>query len=48
MRKLCTAVVCLVAMMMLAPAGMLASSHREAPITALDHGADVTDWYAFA
>jgi hypothetical protein len=24
-----------------------ASSHREAPITALDHTADVTDWYAF-
>jgi len=23
------------------------SSHREAPITALDHSADVTDWYAF-
>jgi len=26
---------------------MFASSHREAPITALDRGADVTDWYAF-
>jgi hypothetical protein len=25
----------------------LASSHREAPISALDHSADVTDWYAF-
>jgi len=24
-----------------------ASSHREAPITALDHTADITDWYAF-
>lgn len=24
-----------------------ASSHREAPITALDRSADVTDWYAF-
>ena len=24
-----------------------ASSHREAPISALDHSADVTDWYAF-
>ena len=33
--------------MMLVPSDMLASSHREAPITALDHGADVTDWYAF-
>ena len=26
---------------------LLASSHREAPITALDHKADITDWYAF-
>lgn len=26
---------------------LLASSHREAPITALDRTADVTDWYAF-
>ncbi len=24
-----------------------ASSHREAPITALDHKADITDFYAF-
>src|SRR5580765_6866418 len=24
-----------------------ASSHREAPITALDRTADITDWYAF-
>lgn len=35
------------ALFMLAPAGLFASSHREAPITALDHSADVTDWYAF-
>jgi hypothetical protein len=26
---------------------VFASSHREAPIAALDRGADVTDWYAF-
>jgi len=32
---------------LLAPAPMLASSHREAPITALDHKADITDFYAF-
>ncbi|MGA9041074.1 MAG: DUF4331 domain-containing protein [Terriglobales bacterium] len=32
---------------MLAPASVFASSHREAPITALDRTADVTDWYAF-
>jgi Domain of unknown function (DUF4331) len=31
----------------LVPASMFASSHREAPISALDHSADVTDWYAF-
>jgi len=35
------------ALFMLAPAGLFASSHREAPISALDHSADVTDWYAF-
>ena len=35
------------ALLMLVPASLLASSHREAPITALDHSADVTDWYAF-
>src|SRR5208337_4291053 len=35
------------ALLMLVPASLFASSHREAPITALDHTADVTDWYAF-
>lgn len=25
----------------------MAASHREAPITALDHKADITDWFAF-
>ena len=30
-----------------APPGAFASSHREAPITALDHKADITDFYAF-
>src|SRR5271163_4329314 len=29
------------------PARLLASSHREAPITALDQKADITDWYCF-
>src|SRR5579872_2798185 len=29
------------------PGAVLASSHREAPITALDQKADITDWYAF-
>src|SRR5437879_7601259 len=36
-----------VVMFMLVPTGLFASSHREAPISALDHSADVTDWYAF-
>jgi hypothetical protein len=29
------------------PPGAFASSHREAPVTALDHTADITDFYAF-
>ena len=33
--------------MVLASASLFASSHREAPIAAMDHSADVTDWYAF-
>jgi hypothetical protein len=33
-------------LMLAAPAGF-AANHREAPITALDHTADITDWYAF-
>ncbi|MBV9574071.1 MAG: DUF4331 family protein, partial [Acidobacteriales bacterium] len=36
-----------ISLSLLAPASVFASSHREAPITALDHSADVTDWYAF-
>ncbi len=35
------------ALLAMIPATILASSHREAPIAALDHAADVTDWYAF-
>src|SRR5579862_6389267 len=34
--------------LLIAPSAQLfASSHREAPITALDQKADITDWYAF-
>src|ERR1035438_617089 len=29
------------------PPDAIASSHREAPVTALDHTADITDFYAF-
>src|SRR5215469_5715090 len=32
---------------MVVPHSLLGSSHREAPITALDHTADITDIYAF-
>lgn len=32
---------------MLIPPPVVASSHREAPITALDQKADITDWYVF-
>jgi hypothetical protein len=35
------------ALLTLVSANVLASSHREAPISALDRTADVTDWYAF-
>jgi hypothetical protein len=47
MKKTKSIVALAVALSMLAPSGLFASSHREAPITALDRSADVTDWYAF-
>jgi hypothetical protein len=34
-------------LLLMTPPGVFASSHREAPITALDHAADITDFYAF-
>ena len=34
-------------LLMAMPPAAFASSHREAPITALDHKADITDFYAF-
>ncbi len=37
----------LLAALVALPQGVFASSHREAPITALDHKADITDLYAF-
>jgi len=39
--------ICAVGDFLLGPRGMLASSHREAPITALDPSADITDLWAF-
>jgi len=47
MKHLKSMVALVMALLMLAPANVFASSHREAPITALDRTADVTDWYAF-
>jgi Domain of unknown function (DUF4331) len=47
MKRLKTIVAFAMALSMLVPASLFASSHREAPISALDHSADVTDWYAF-
>lgn len=35
------------AMLMVSPTSTFAANHREAPITALDRAADITDWYAF-
>jgi hypothetical protein len=47
MKKLKSVVALAMSLLMLAPSSLFASSHREAPITALDRAADVTDWYAF-
>jgi hypothetical protein len=47
MRQLKPLVAFAMALFLLVPTGTFASSHREAPISALDHSADVTDWYAF-
>src|ERR1700730_5468337 len=47
-RTLCSLLSLAVLSMLIAPSTQLfASSHREAPITALDQKADITDWYAF-
>lgn len=46
--KIVRSLVALVAVLCLSvPPGLIASSHREAPITALDRAADITDVYAF-
>ena len=47
MKNLKSIVALAMSLFMLVPASLFASSHREAPITALDRSADVTDWYAF-
>ena len=47
MSKLKSAVGLAMSLLIAVPPGAFASSHREAPITALDHAADITDFYAF-
>lgn len=47
MKQLKTLVAFALVLVVLAPASMFAASHREAPITALDRTADITDWYTF-
>jgi hypothetical protein len=47
MSKLKSAVGLAMSLLLAMPPGAFASSHREAPITALDHAADITDFYAF-
>ena len=47
MLKLKSAVGLAMSLLIAVPPGAFASSHREAPITALDHTADITDFYAF-
>jgi len=47
MSKLRSAIGLVLSLLIAVPPGAFASSHREAPITALDHTADITDFYAF-
>jgi hypothetical protein len=47
MLKLRSAIGLALSLLIAFPPGAFASSHREAPITALDHAADITDFYAF-
>src|SRR5215471_19064454 len=47
MQRLRSVIALAMTLWMMVPAQVFASSHREAPITSLDHSADVTDWYAF-
>lgn len=37
----------LLAILMVSPTSTYGANHREAPITALDRAADITDWFAF-
>ena len=48
MLKRTSSLVLAMGLVLTTPFALFASSHREAPITALDHPADITDFYAFA
>jgi hypothetical protein len=47
MKDVRSALSLLLATMLAAPVTTFGASHREAPITALDHAADITDYYSF-
>ena len=47
MKEIKRCVVALTAILLMTPIGGFAANHRSAPITALDHPAGITDWYAF-
>ncbi len=47
MKRFQNSVALVAAMLATAPLSMFAASHREAPITAIDRAADITDFYAF-
>ncbi len=47
MKRLTPYLAALLSALLAAPVPTLAASHREAPLTALDHPADITDFYAF-
>ena len=46
-RVLVTAMSAALCLALVKPLTLKAASHREAPITALDQKADITDWFAF-
>jgi Domain of unknown function (DUF4331) len=47
MKDVRSALALLMATLLAAPVTAFGASHREAPITALDHAADITDYYSF-
>jgi hypothetical protein len=46
-RRSLVTLLCAAACLALPVPEVFAANHREAPLTALDHKADITDWYAF-